>query len=69
MNADEKQYKITSAVTAMAMIDKECRARGMSRSEFMVRAALTVIGVSPFTDTEVEAIRDIVKEELGKPNK
>ncbi|GAG21802.1 unnamed protein product, partial [marine sediment metagenome] len=37
--------------------------RGMTRSEFMVRAALAFTGASPFTDAEVKAIREIVREE------
>ncbi len=60
-----KQVKLSVDEDALAMIDKEIKARGMTRSEFMVRAALAFTGASPFTAAEEEAIRKIITEMTG----
>lgn len=65
MAVEEKQIKLSVDVQALKLIDKEIKARGMTRSEFMVRASLAFTGASPFTDAEDKAIRAIITEMTG----
>ena len=64
MADDEETLKLSVNVDALAMIDKECRARGMNRSEFFTRAALSFCGASPFTDAEEKEILKIVNSAI-----
>lgn len=65
MAVQEKTIRLSVDIQALKLIDTEIRKRGMTRSEFMVRAALAFTGASPFTEAEERAIRAIVTEMTG----
>jgi len=65
----DKQIKINVDEDALKMITKACRDRGMTRSEFLVRAGLSFCDANPFSKAEIKTIRKIVKEEIASTNK
>lgn len=65
MAESEKQIKLSVHVDALKVIDKQCRKKGMTRSEFLVRAGLAFCdGVGIFTSQELDEIREVVKQEI-----
>ena len=65
----DKQIKLNVDEDALKMIDKAIRQRGMTRSEFMVRASLSFCDANPFSKAEMTAIRKIVRNEIDKNKK
>ena len=66
MADEQKQLKLAIDATALKMIDKECRARGMTRSEFLTRAGLSFCGASPFAASEEKQIQKMIDAAIEK---